>query len=51
MCVCVCIYIYIINVGVRANLHVPRLISRILKLTTMEASSGHEIYETRTDDL
>jgi len=29
------IIIIIINIGVRVSLHVPRLISQILKLTTM----------------
>jgi hypothetical protein len=36
-------FIIIINVGVRANLHAPRLIPRALKLTTIEAFSGHHI--------
>jgi hypothetical protein len=29
------VFLIIINVGVRASLHVPQLISRVLKLTTI----------------
>jgi hypothetical protein len=31
---------FFFNVGVHVSLRVPRLISRVLKLTTMQASSG-----------
>jgi hypothetical protein len=39
--------IIIINVGIRASLHGPQLISWALKLT----SSNHEVCETRTGDI
>ena len=37
--------------GVRINLHVPRLIFKTLKLITIEASSSTEICVTRTDNF
>jgi hypothetical protein len=50
--ICIQIYVFFfINVSVRASLRVHRLISWVLKLTTMQASSGPEICETRTGDL
>jgi Kef-type K+ transport system membrane component KefB len=33
---------FFINVGIRTNLHVPRLIPRALKLTIMYAFSDHK---------
>jgi hypothetical protein len=41
----------IINVNIRINLRVPRLILQVLKLTIIETSSDYEIYKTRTDNL
>jgi len=32
---CVILFLIIINVSIRASLHAPRLITRVLKLTTM----------------
>jgi hypothetical protein len=40
---CIIFFFIFINVGVRVSLRAPRLISRALKLTTMEASSDHHI--------
>ena len=39
--------IIIINVGVRVSLRVSRLILWVLKLTTMQVSSSHEVCETQ----
>lgn len=43
--------VFLIDVGVRASLRAFRLISRTLKLKTMQASSSFEICKTRTGDL
>ena len=40
-------FIIIINVGVRVSLRVSRLILWVLKLTTMQVSSSHEVCETQ----
>jgi len=37
--------------SVRVSLRIPRLIQQVLKLTIMEVSSGHEVYETRIDNF
>jgi hypothetical protein len=39
--------IIIINVGVRVSLRVSRLILWVLKLTTMQVFSSHEVCETQ----
>jgi hypothetical protein len=38
---------FLINVGIRASLCAPRLISRALKLTTMQASNNYHISNHR----
>jgi hypothetical protein len=42
---------FLIDVDLRVSLCVPRLILRILKLTTMEVSSDPEICGIRTNDF
>jgi len=44
-------FFIIINMSVRVSLRAPRLILRILKLTTMLVSSGSKICRTRTGDI
>jgi hypothetical protein len=37
--------------GVWASLYIPQLISRVLKLPTIQTSSDPEVYKTQISDL